>query len=212
MLKNLFLFICLTLYITSVNADDSNNADTNPLFIDNSLDSQAQKRLNRWAALGDVVRERADTGFTLKTVNRFFNKLRFVSDERQWGREDYWATPYEFLVSNAGDCEDFAIAKYVTLVKLGVPVEQLRLIHVNSRQLKQAHMVLGYIASEGAEPLILDNLTSRVLPLSRRQDLEPVYSFNDAGLWLGADGARVGDASRVSLWQAVSLRMGVDEI
>jgi len=51
----------------------------------------------------------------LELVNDFMNQPRFVSDIDHWGKEDYWATPIEFLSTNGGDCEDFSIAKYFTL-------------------------------------------------------------------------------------------------
>ena len=93
-----------------------------------------------------------------------------------------------------GDCEDFAIAKYFSLLAVGVPASQLRLVYVRL-QLgapggpSQAHMVLAYYASAQAEPLILDNLITDIRPASRRPDLTPVFSFNSDGLWQG-NGAR----------------------
>lgn len=62
-----------------------------------------------------------DEAKKLKSVNNFFNLLRFTDDIKLWGVSNYWATPIEFLGVNAGDCEDFAIAKYFTLLELGIP-------------------------------------------------------------------------------------------
>ena len=45
----------------------------------------------------------------LELVNDFMNRTPFVSDLEHWGKEDYWATPVEFLSTNGGDCEDFSI-------------------------------------------------------------------------------------------------------
>ena len=47
----------------------------------------------------------------LQNVNNFFNMLRFVNDQEHWGKNDYWATPIEFLSTGGGDCEDFTRAK-----------------------------------------------------------------------------------------------------
>ncbi|HFE37506.1 MAG TPA: transglutaminase, partial [Gammaproteobacteria bacterium] len=66
----------------------------------------------------------------LNQVNQFINQARYVPDIRQWGEIDYWATPAEFLMSNAGDCEDYAIAKYYTLIAIGIPADKMRLTHV----------------------------------------------------------------------------------
>ncbi|HEY9445664.1 MAG TPA: transglutaminase-like cysteine peptidase, partial [Burkholderiales bacterium] len=115
----------------------------------------------------------------LELVNDFMNQTLFVSDAEHWGKEDYWATPIEFLSTNGGDCEDFSIAKYFTLRSLGVPEERLAITYVKEIvQYNQAHMVLAYFATPGAEPLILDNINKSIQPASRRTDLLPVYSFN----------------------------------
>ncbi|MDH3394387.1 MAG: transglutaminase-like cysteine peptidase [Desulfobulbaceae bacterium] len=145
----------------------------------------------------------------LAMVNRFFNRLEFVDDLSHWGKEDYWATPTEMLVSNGGDCEDFAIAKYLTLIQMQVPVERLRLTYVKSLKLNKPHMVLSYYATATGEPLLLDSLTAQVVLASQRPDLLPVYSFNGEGLWQAkqrGDEKPVGSAARLSLWQEVLQR------
>ncbi|MBI4206399.1 MAG: transglutaminase-like cysteine peptidase [Betaproteobacteria bacterium] len=108
-----------------------------------------------------------------------------MDDIIHWGKEDYWATPIEFLSTNAGDCEDFSIAKYFTLRALGVPDDRLRLTYVKELvQYNQAHMVVAYFPSPDAEPLVLDNINKTIQPASARSDLLPVYSFNGSNLWL----------------------------
>lgn len=121
----------------------------------------------------------------LKAVNSHFNSYLFRSDQQQWGRIDYWATPFELMAAGAGDCEDFAIAKYFALRSLGIDDDHLRLMYVRARtaSLNQAHMVLAYYPLADAEPLVLDNLVAEILPASARRDLQPVYSFNGRGLW-----------------------------
>ncbi len=146
----------------------------------------------------------------LERVNRFFNRLHFIDDTIHWQQEDYWATPVEFLASNGGDCEDFALAKYFTLRALGVPEERLALTYVKAVRLNRAHMVLTYYPEPGAEPLVLDNLTEAIQPASRRTDLLPVYSFNGAGLWLAKQrgrGKKVGESGRLSRWRQLLNRM-----
>lgn len=147
----------------------------------------------------------------LKQVNDFFNgHIRFGDDTSIWGQSDYWATPLETLAKGAGDCEDFAIAKYFSLLALGIPAERMRLIYVKARiggpasNLQQAHMVLAYYATPDAEPQVLDNLITDIRPASRRPDLQPVFSFNSNGIYAGAGGraaAGPGGTSRLSKWQ-----------
>jgi len=173
----------------------------------------AQQRVMTWYQLINVYRD-AHPYEKLVRVNNFFNRLAFVNDADLWGMEDYWATPVQMLVSNGGDCEDFSIAKYFTLRKMGIAEDKLRLTYVKALELDQAHMVLTYYPSEHSEPLILDNLNNRITPSSQRTDLKPVYSFNGEGLWLARHSGkdeRVGGAARLSRWQEVVARINHEQ-
>ena len=116
-----------------------------------------------------------------------------------------------FIGRGAGDCEDFSIAKYITLQMLGIGNDRLRLIYVRARigsTTTVAHMVLGFYPQPTDEPLILDNLISSVRPASMRSDLAPVFSFNSAGLWVGGGTASMADpTTRLSRWRDVLDRM-----
>ena len=146
----------------------------------------------------------------LDRVNGFFNRVNYDSDAALWDQKDYWATPFEVLGVNSADCEDYAISKYFTLLSMGVEEERLRITYVKSLTLNEAHMVLAYYPSADAEPLILDNLQAGIEPAGQRTDLVPVYSFNGADLWLAVNrsqGRKVGDADRLSRWQAFQQRL-----
>ncbi len=145
----------------------------------------------------------------LTAVNRFFNRqFRFVDDSRNWRQNDYWATPVEALMKGAADCEDYSIAKYFTLRRLGITSEKLRITYVKALQYNQAHMVLTYYASPGADPLVLDNLIGEIRPASQRKDLLPVYAFNAEGLYMpGAGNGKKGDAKKLSRWQDLLKKM-----
>jgi len=152
----------------------------------------------------------SDDAARLDAVNRFFNgRIVFRDDLLVWHTEDYWASPLETLQQGAGDCEDFAIAKYFSLMASGVAASQLRLVYVRLQSggaggPSQAHMVLAYYPRANAEPLILDNLVTEIRSASRRPDLTPVFSFNSEGLWQGNGGPRMGDAAeRLSRWREV---------
>lgn len=145
----------------------------------------------------------------LKDINEFFNRrLGFDDDQHIWGVNDYWATPIEAMIKGRADCEDYAIAKYVSLKHLGVAPSKLRMTYVKARiggpnsTLTQAHMVLAYYPSPDAEPMILDNLVSEIRPASRRADLAPIFSFNSEGLWKTGGGAETQESggSRLTRW------------
>ncbi|GAA5186789.1 transglutaminase-like cysteine peptidase [Ferrimonas gelatinilytica] len=152
---------------------------------------QAALRYDAWRRLmtelaGQPVSQQLDK------INVFFNQFRFDDDQRLWGENNHWATPMEFIGLGAGDCEDFALAKFLSLQALGVDGDQLRLVYVKALQLDQFHMVLAYYPSAGSVPLVLDNLDGQIRPANERQDLAPIYSFNGKRLWLsGPRGGQV---------------------
>lgn len=172
-----------------------------------------QQRIADWHALMKEKRDASEME-KLGTVNSFFNQLEFVDDLYHWGKDDYWATPQEMLVSNGGDCEDFATAKYFTLRQLDIPDEKMRLTYVKALKLKQPHMVLSYYTEPTADPLILDSLVKAILTASERPDLIPIYSFNGQGLWLAKKQSsdRLGGSERLSLWHELQLRFSQEAI
>lgn len=125
-------------------------------------------------------------------VNRFFNQFEYRDDHVHWGEQDYWATPNEFLGTHKGDCEDFVIAKYFALRKLGVPDERLYLTYVKALKQNLAHMVLSYFPTPSSIPLILDNYNPMIVTADKRQDLLPIYSFNAKSLFLSNASAGLG--------------------
>ena len=191
-------------------------ADSNIVFNDalynkirSQYDDDALERVRDWQTL---LSENLDLPIDEKLyrVNNFFNELEFVDDIDHWGKDDYWATPVEFLATEGGDCEDFVIAKYFSLKELGVPAEKLRLMYVTATRLRQAHMVLAYYEQSNSVPLVLDNINRRILPASRRRDLLPVYSFNGDGLWLAKEqgrGQKVQQGGNNNLWNDLNKRM-----
>lgn len=150
----------------------------------------------------------------LLVVNAFFNQIRWISDPDHWGKTDYWATPTEMLASNGGDCEDFAIAKYFTLLAIGVNIDKLKITYVKARNpnpINQAHMVLTYYQRPESVPLVLDNLIADIKSASERPDLTPVYAFNGDGLWLAKErslGRVASGPGNITLWREMNSRMG----
>jgi predicted transglutaminase-like cysteine proteinase len=184
---------------------------------DARLMMQAARRLGPRAvaalpALQAVLQDCAelDDAGQLAAVNNFFNRrIVFANDNDTRGQTDHWSSPLELLEQGRGDCEDYAIAKYCCLVAVGMPVSRLRVVYVRAEigQRSQAHMVLAYYAQANAEPLILDNLITSLLPATRRPDLRPLFSFNSEGLWEGVGQQRAGDPqARLSRWRDVLAR------
>ncbi|MGE5471157.1 MAG: transglutaminase-like cysteine peptidase [Bacteroidota bacterium] len=176
--------------------------------------SGARRRLENWQQLLNSARNKPESE-KLQLVNDFFNQIPFISDREHWGKNDYWATPVEMLASNGGDCEDFAIGKYFTLLALNVPIEKLKIAYVKTRDpnpINRSHTVLTYYSGVDDIPWVLDNLSPEIKLATQRTDLIPVYSFNGAGLWLAkehGEGRRVsGGSGNISLWRDLTARMG----
>jgi len=154
-------------------------------------------RLEKWQQIM-VSGKNLEESKKIKLVNNFFNKIPYVSDLENYGVDDYWATPIELLVRNGGDCEDYAIAKYFTLIEIGVPEGKLQITYTvltkvvhypfSVKKVKENHMVLTYYPTPDSEPLVLDNMDKDIFPAGQRDDLFPVYSFNGAKLWYAKDG------------------------
>jgi predicted transglutaminase-like cysteine proteinase len=131
----------------------------------------------------------------LDTINRFLNGWRYKEDTVNYGRPDYWATPLEFFL-RSGDCEDYAIAKYVTLRQLGFAAEQLRLVVVHDTMRELAHAVLAVYLDD--QVYILDNLTRMVLPQEQVTHYIPYYSINETTRWAHVTPARTLASSSAS--------------
>ena len=177
--------------------------------LEENYGKRAGKRGQAWFKL---MRKNTDksTQENLTKVNQFFNMFRFIEDSKLWGVSNYWATPIEFIGVNGGDCEDYSIAKYFTLLELGIPDEKMRITMVKAVQLNQYHMVLAYYETPSAMPLILDNLDGNIKPASERNDLIPIYSFNASQLWLNKEKGRgilSGNSSQLKLWQNLRQRI-----
>jgi len=171
---------------------------------------EARMRLVSWEELMQKYRSATDRE-KLEKINSFFNKnIFFAKDVDVYGVDDYWATPVESLSRGAGDCEDYAIAKYFSLKIMGVSEEKLRIAYVKALHQNMFHMVMVFYSTPDAEPLILDNLVEAIKPASERRDLLPIFTFNGAGLWLAHDrgqGKLVGKTSRLKAWDDLLQRM-----
>jgi predicted transglutaminase-like cysteine proteinase len=117
----------------------------------------------------------------IEKVNAYVNNQMYIIDPVNYGTSDYWATPKQFFDRN-GDCEDYAISKYISLRSLGVPIDEMRIVVLNDLNLKIAHAVLVVYFENQA--LILDNQISQVIEASRIHHYKPIYSINEHNWWL----------------------------
>jgi len=135
---------------------------------------------DQWQAMLASV-QGEDEMTQLKRVNTNFNAQRYVIDRVNWGMEDYWATVFEFLQNN-GDCEDYAIAKYVTLRALGWPASRLRIVIVRDTKLDLNHAILAAYTNDGV--YIGDNQVKGLVKADSIRHYRPIYSINENGWWL----------------------------
>jgi predicted transglutaminase-like cysteine proteinase len=200
MQKILFIsFVLISFSSLFSTASKTFNIDQEQLnSIEKKFGTQGKNRVEEWDSMMESSKDESILN-KIKNVNDFFNQITYQSDSIHWKKQDYWATPFEFMGSGAGDCEDYAIAKYFSLIKLGVPDDKLRITYVSYKKsnsaFEEAHMVLTYYHKVGMEPVVLDNIDKVLQVASKRTDLKPVYSFNASGLWQAKTKgeARVGD-------------------
>jgi len=146
----------------------------------------------------------------LEAVNNFYNDVSYASDMKVYRKKDYWATPWEFLGKDRGDCEDYVISKYFALIYLGIDSKKLFFTYVRSTKFKAAHMVLTYFKTPRSEPLILDNNNRKIFPASQRKDLTPIYNFNGESLYKASkhgSGKKVKSKKAHKKWDQLKLNM-----
>jgi len=133
-----------------------------------------------WQAMVDGLRGQ-DILTQIEAVNSRVNQALYVGDMSNWGVADYWATPFEFMAKD-GDCEDYAIAKYLTLKSLGVNPAAMRIVVVDDLDLGVPHAVLTVQAA--GRTLVLDNRVAQVVDAGAVHHYRAIYSINEAGWWL----------------------------
>ena len=117
----------------------------------------------------------------LTQVNSFVNATTYRSDRSVWGKSDYWAAPGEFF-ARGGDCEDYAIAKYLSLKELGFNPADMRVLVLKDTRRRLLHAVL--VVKHQGETFVLDNLSHRLRTWSELPNYRPLYSVNEASFWL----------------------------
>jgi predicted transglutaminase-like cysteine proteinase len=134
-----------------------------------------------WRSMLSSIREKSFRE-QLTIVNSWANEHPYIEDQVNWGLEDYWETPYEFM-EVSGDCEDYAITKYYSLRALGIPEERLRVIILQDLNLGGIiHAVLG-VYDDDNNMMILDNQSQQVLPALKIYHYRPIFGINESSWW-----------------------------
>jgi len=116
----------------------------------------------------------------IREVNSQMNSAPYIIDLVNWGVNDYWSSPLQFFIKN-GDCEDYAIAKYFSLKKLGFPVKDMRIVVLNDENLNVIHSVLAVYV--GDRIYILDNQIKKLIRDKSIYHYKPIYSINESAWW-----------------------------
>ncbi len=200
----------LMLFVCAVYADAPYVDDGLMSKIEGKYKIFAKKRFFYLQKTLDEVKNSGDME-KLNAVNDFFNSVRYTSDQKVYGVSDYWATPWEFLGKDMGDCEDYVISKYFALIYLGVDSKKLFFTYVKSTRFAASHMVLTYFETPRSEPLVLDNYNLKIFPASQRTDLTPIYNFNGESLYkansAGGAGKKVNNDKAHKKWDELKLNM-----
>lgn len=139
----------------------------------------------QWAALVDDLKSRP-VADRVAYVNKYLNAVRYVPATENWGSPDYWETPFEFL-ARGGQCQDYAISKYLALQASGIPDSAMRVAVVHDRQTGQDHAIL--IVTVDGRDLVLDNMTTTVDLIENVTRYRAYYTINNSGWWAYFDPA-----------------------
>ncbi len=137
-------------------------------------------RINELMLLKKSLKNVDDDFTKLNSVNDFFNEYEYVDDKKIYNKADYWATRKEFIFKGAGDCEDFVIAKFFTLLELGIEESKLSILHGIHNNIY--HLVLAYQEDSFSDVFILDSINKRILPLTVRNDFLTLYTLETIDL------------------------------
>lgn len=144
------------------------------------------------------------------------NSIKQSDDVAIWGKRDFWASPLEVIAKAAGDCEDYAVTKYLLLREIGIPSEQLFLSHVDYEYQNAPHMVLIYFNHSDHGYYVLDNIITHVKPSQIRRDLTYKFSFNESTVFAGSPPEltpiRGSHPSQISNWMQVISKWNVERL
>jgi predicted transglutaminase-like cysteine proteinase len=117
----------------------------------------------------------------LGEVNRAINlAIRPMSDLAQWGEIDVWSSPLVTFANGAGDCEDYAIAKFVGLRRAGISADDLRIVIIHDVLSGEDHAVTA-VRLDGRW-LILDNRRMAMIEDGNIRNYRPLFVIDQYGV------------------------------
>jgi predicted transglutaminase-like cysteine proteinase len=146
--------------------------------------ADAQKLIELSAA-GAGRSGRAKVGFINRAVDL---AIKPMSDDAQWGEADHWSAPFETLRSSRGDCEDYAIVKYLALLEAGISRDDLRIVILKNVLPHEDHAVV--VVRVDDQWLILDNRTLTMVRDIDVRQATPEFVLDQAGAWRFVSGSR----------------------
>src|SRR4051812_36715154 len=130
----------------------------------------------------------------LGEINRAINlAIRPMSDLAHHGRIDVWTTPLATLASGSGDCEDYAIAKFVALRRAGIAPEDLRIVVLHDTIHGDNHAVTA--ARLDGHWLMLDNRRMAMIEDSDVRNYQPTFVIDQHGVMRYGDAPLLADVS-----------------
>jgi predicted transglutaminase-like cysteine proteinase len=157
------------------------NQDDSGVSRENCSDPDSQGcQLYKWKAFIDGLRGKPPVE-QVTAINSYANHKRYRTDKDNYGTGDHWATPAEFL-SRGGDCEDFALFKFLSLRYLGFNPDSIRIVVLVDTNLRAPHAVLTVDMNN--DVLVLDNQTNEIISHRKLSQYVPVYSVNETGWWI----------------------------
>ena len=153
-------------------ANNTNGRPCDPFFHDSC-------ELPKWLDFLESI-ENLDRLEKIKAINDYHNQAKYLTDPINWKMEDYWEIPDEFFKRN-GDCEDFAISKYMSLKNSGFDAADMRVVVVQDLNLNVGHAIL-VVYHEG-QALLLDNQVSQVIAADKVRHYKIQYSINENYWW-----------------------------
>ncbi len=129
----------------------------------------------KWLEIQDRAAERSGSdqlSFVHAAINR---SIAYATDFQIFAEADYWASPME-VMERAGDCEDYAIAKYLMLRSLGVDAADMKLVAIFETFSGQYHAILS-VRHEG-EWVFLDNKRGTVTAAKDYTNTRPVATID----------------------------------
>ena len=132
--------------------------------------------------LAIVAQGRALSGLVrIGVINRAVNlAIEPMSDMAQWGVPDRWSPPLETFTTGRGDCEDYAIAKYVALTAAGIPAQDVKLVIVRNTAANEDHAIVA--VRNGGDWIMLDNRWLTLVKDVAMPKIIPEFVLDDAGV------------------------------